>query len=103
MNYKEIKLYNIFTIKEKNMAEILKFIFTMILFLLLFLVSIEAGGGKQFSHPFKGKTFSYPFKILLLLCNSYTTFYRILITLFYYSFSLQHILIVKPMLTVQKL
>ncbi|CAJ2647865.1 unnamed protein product [Trifolium pratense] len=35
------------------MADTLKFIFTMILFFLLFLVPMKASGGKPFSHPFK--------------------------------------------------
>jgi hypothetical protein len=38
--------------REKDMAETLKFVYTMILFLFLFFVAVEANTGKPFVHPF---------------------------------------------------
>jgi len=62
------------------MVEIHKFVFAMIQFISVFLVTTEVGRCKScFIH----------FKFPSLLCSSYTTFfYHVLVTLFYYISSL---------------
>ncbi|RHN71653.1 putative Late nodulin [Medicago truncatula] len=71
--------------KKKNMVEILKFFYAMNIFIFLIILSAKVRGGKPF-------LLSYS-HFLLCFISSYTIFYHVLITLFYYLFSLQHILI----------
>jgi len=77
------------------MNKILKFVYEMILFLSLFHLAREV-------HDI-GKPFLILFKFSFLLSSSHTIFYHVLVTLFYYLFSFQHILIfhVKRMPIVQ--
>jgi len=65
------------------MNKILKFVYEMILFLSLFHLAREV-------HDI-GKPFLILFKFSFLLSSSHTIFYHVLVTLFYYLFSFQHI------------
>jgi hypothetical protein len=67
------------------MAKIMKFVFGYIVFLSLFFIAMKVVGGKPF----------IVFKFPSLLYSFYTIFYHILVTLFYYRFSLQYIFNVK--------
>jgi hypothetical protein len=75
------------------MAKIMKFVFGYIVFLSLFFIAMKVVGGKPF----------IVFKFPSLLYSFYTIFYHILVTLFYYRFSLQYIFNVKKMLIVPNL
>jgi hypothetical protein len=74
--YKEIKhFYKRKKGKEKNMVEILKFVYTMILFFSLFTDASKYKFGRIRKSPFHSFQFS--------LFISYTLFYLVLVTLFY--------------------
>jgi len=65
---------------HKYMAKILQFVYYMILFISLFLIAKNINGNIYFYH----------FQIFFFSFSSYTIFYLILVTLFYFVFSLQH-------------
>jgi len=62
------------------MAEILKYFYTMNLFIFLIILPAKICGGKPFFLPFS----HFPL-------NSYTTFYNVLLTLCYHLFLLQNL------------
>jgi len=78
---------------QKNMAKTLKFMYAMILFIYIVLVTKNTKG-----HP----SFHFFMKIPSLVFISYIIYYLNLVTSFYYVFPLQHILLVKQLLIVQK-
>lgn len=63
--------------KRKNMAQIFKFVYAMIVFLALFLVATKICDGKPFF---------ILFKFYLLLRSFYAIYYHVLVILFYFFY-----------------